>query len=254
VVLERLRPLKPQQKRTIGGASRLRCEVKINVVTESLKKNALFSSLTAENFRQVREKVVIKNFKKNEIMLHEENTSDFMYIILEGEAKVVQTTEKGKEILISMHQKDDFFGELSLIDGKTAPATVYATKNSVIAIVSRADFFSLLYNQSKVLDNLLRILCARLRESMKKIQMLNFNNASQRIKMLFLLLSENYGEKNPAGTLLKLKLIHQDIADMTGLTRETVTRVLDKWQRSGEIQVLKDKCILLKPEFESISF
>jgi len=41
---------------------------------------------------------------------------------------------------------------------------------------------------------------------------------------------------------------------MTGLTRETVTRVLDKWQKSGEIQVLKNKFIQLRPEFESISF
>lgn len=221
---------------------------------ESLKRNALFSSLTTESYRQVRERVSIRNFRKNEVILREENTNEFMYIILEGEAKVVQTTEKGKEILISMHQQNDFFGELSLIDGKTAPATVYATKSSIIAIVSRKDFYSLLYNQSKVLDNLLQILCSRLRESLKKIQLLNFNNAAQRIKMLFLMLSETYGEKNDGGTLLKIKLIHQDIADMTGLTRETVTRVLDKWQKSGEIQILKSKFILLKSEFESISF
>ena len=84
--------------------------------------------------------------------------------------------------------------------------------------------------------------------------MLNFNNAAQRIKMLFLMLSESHGEQSPEGTILKLKLIHQNIAEMTGLTRETVTRVLDKWQKSGEIQILKSKYILLKPDFDSITF
>jgi CRP/FNR family cyclic AMP-dependent transcriptional regulator len=72
--------------------------------------------------------------------------------------------------------------------------------------------------------------------------------------MLFLMLSENFGEKSNEGTVLKIKLIHQDIADMTGLTRESVTRILDKWRRSGEIQILKNKFILLKSEFESITF
>ncbi len=210
--------------------------------------------MTAEDFQVVQEKVTVRNFKKNEIILREENTNEFMYVILDGEGKAIQTTEKGKEILVTMHQQGDFFGELSLIDGKTAPATVYATKNSVVALISKRDFYSLLHSRSRVLDNLLNILCARLRESLKKIQMLNFNNASQRIKMLFLLLSENYGEQSAGGIILKIKLIHQDIADMTGLSRETVTRVLDKWQRGGEIQVLKDKHILLKSEFESISF
>ena len=210
--------------------------------------------MTTNELHKIREKIIIKNYKKNEKILHAENTSDFMYIILDGAAKVVQATEKGREILISMHESGDFFGELSLIDGKTVPADVYATRNSVTAIISKKDFFSILSTQPKVLENLLRILCSRFRDSLKKIQLLNFNNANHRIKMLFLMLSENYGKPTPEGTVLAVKLIHQNIADMTGLTRETVTRVLDKWQKNGEITILENRFILLRPEFESISF
>lgn len=234
--------------RAVNGGERVKRDFKI----ESLKKTALFSSLTSQELQQIREEIVIKHFKKNVTIFHEENASEYMYLILEGEVKVTQITDTGKEIILSVHQTGDFFGELSLIDGKTAPATVSATKNSVIAIISRKDFYSILYGQSKVLDNLLRILCGRLRESMKKIQLMNFNNATQRLKMLFLMLSESYGEESEEGTLLKIKLIHQDIAAMTGLTRETVTRILDRWKRSGEIQILQNKFILLKPQFETI--
>ena len=228
--------------------------MKEDIIIESLKEIALFSSLTSDDLHQVRAKIVFKRFKKNEIILHEEHTSEYMYMILDGEAKVVNTTDKGKEILITMHQSGDFFGELSLIDGKTAPATVIATKDSVTAIISKKDFYSLLLSQSQVLENLLQLFCSRIRESLKKIQILNFNNAAQRIKMLFLMLSETYGEKTEKGTILKIRLIHQDIADMIGLTRETVTRILDKWQRGGEIEILKNRFILLRPEFESITF
>lgn len=224
-----------------------------NLGNESLNKIDLFSSLTRDELRQVREKIIIKKFKKNEVILHEENTTDFMYIILEGEAKVIQVTGEGKGIIVTIHQSGDFFGELSLIDGKTAPATVKATMDSITAIISKKDFYSLLYSQKKVLDNLLHILSSRLRESWKKIQMLNFNDAAQRIKMLFLMLAETYGKETPRGMLLSVKLIHQDIADMTGLTRETVTRVLDKLQKAGEIKILDNKFIQLNQEFQSIS-
>lgn len=217
-------------------------------------KISLFTNLTFEELKQVHEKAVVRKFKKNEIILHEEDTNEYMYVILEGEAKVVKSTETAKEILLARHQSGDFFGELSLIDGKTTSATIIATKDTVTAIIPKKDFYALLNIQSKVLDNLLHILCSRIRDALKQIRMLNLDNSAQRVKMLFFMLSETYGETTDAGTILNIKLIHQDIADMTGLTRETVTRILNKLQKSGEIKMLKNKLILLRPEFESVSF
>ena len=112
-------------------------------------------------------------------------------------AKEGQMSDEGKKIIMTVHRSGEFFGELSLIDGKTAPATILTTKDSVIAIISKNVFYSLLLSQNKVLENLLHILSSRLREAWKKIQLLNFNNASQRIKMLLLMLSEDYGKKTP---------------------------------------------------------
>jgi CRP/FNR family transcriptional regulator len=126
---------------------------------------------------------------------------------------------------------------------------VEAMEDSVMAIISKEDFYSLIYTQGKVLDVLLKILCSRLRESWDKIQLLSFNNASQRIKMLLVLLSNEYGKKTDEGTLLNIKLTHQDIADMTGVARETATRVIDRLHKEGEIKVLKSRFIVLGRDF-----
>ncbi len=216
-----------------------------------LKKTQLFSSLTEEELHRISRIMVVKRFKKNEIILCEDDTNKFMYIILDGRVKVIQTTEDGKETILAMHRSGDFFGEMSLIDGKTTPAMVMATEDSITAIISKNDFYSLIFgqNQNKVLEKLLQILCFRLRESWEKIQLLNFNNASQRMKMLFLRLSDEYGSKTTEGLTLNIRLTHQDMADMTGMARETVTRVIDKWQKNGEINVLKNKFIHLRTKF-----
>jgi CRP/FNR family transcriptional regulator len=217
-----------------------------------LKRIRLFKSLTDNELYDISPKVILKEYKKNHIILREQDTNSFMYIIVQGKVKIYQVTDGGREMILSVHSSGEFFGEMSLIDGKTDPATVAAIEPSLIAIISRNDFYELLHTQKKILENLLELLCNRLRESWKKMQMMNFNDASQRIKMLLLMLAENYGEKTDEGTTLHIKLIHQNIADMAGLTRETVTRVLDKWKNSGEIKITKEKYIHLNPEFESI--
>lgn len=216
---------------------------------EHLKKIQLFSSLTDDELYQIKDKLSLKRYKKHEAILFEEDTSEYMYIILNGKTKVIQTTEDGKEILLAMHHSGEFFGEMSLLDGKTSPATVVAMEDSSVAIISRQEFYSLIRAQKKVLDNLLLILCSRLRDSWEKIQLLNLKNASQRIKILFLMLSDKYGEATAEGVTLKIKLTHQEIAEMTGMTRETVTRMIDKWQKDGEISVLKNKFIHLSSHF-----
>jgi len=216
---------------------------------EFLKKIQLFSSLTDNEIDSLINNVVVKKYKKNEIILYEEDTSEFMYIILWGKVKAVRMTEDGKEIILAVHQSGEFFGEMSLIDGKTTPASVISTEDSLVAVISKKDFYSILMAQNKVTVSLLKIFCSRLRKCWDTIQLLNFNNASQRVKMLFLMLSDEYGRKSPEGLTLNIKLTHQDIAEMTGMTRETVTRILDKWQKTGEITVLKDKFIRLHPNF-----
>lgn len=214
-----------------------------------IKRAELFSSLTNEEVDMLINKMLVKQFKKNEVILYEEDTNEYMYIILLGKVKVVRTTLDGKEIILAIHQSGSFFGEMSLIDGKTSPASVIATEDSLISIIAKADFFSIIFSQNKITRNLLHILCDRLRKSWDTIQLLNFNNAAQRTKMLFLMLADEYGEKTPEGIILNIKLTHQDISDMTGLTRETVTRVIDKFQKSKEITILKDKYIRLGNNF-----
>ena len=216
---------------------------------EHLKNIQLFSSLTDDELHQIKDKLSLKRYKKHEVILFEEDTTEYMYIILNGKTKVVQTTEDGKEILLAMHHSGEFFGEMSLLDGKTSPATVVAMEDSSVAIISRQEFYSLIRAQKRIVDNLLLILCSRLRDSWEKIQLLNLKNASHRIKILFLMLSDRYGEKTAEGITLNIKLTHQEIAEMTGMTRETVTRMIDKWQKDGEISVLKNRFIHLSSHF-----
>lgn len=211
---------------------------------ELMRNIRLFSQLSDQELSEVLVHLQVREFKKNAVILAEEETNEYMYIILKGSVKVVRLTEEGREIMLAIHQGGEFFGEVALIDSKTLPAMVMATEESLIATISKKQFFQLIADNKKLLHVLLQILCGRLRESWNRVQMLSFTNASQRIRMLFLLLSGKYGKQSDDWTTLDIKLTHQDIANLTGLTRETATRIIDRFREDGEIQVQKNRYVL----------
>jgi CRP/FNR family transcriptional regulator len=210
-----------------------------------LKGVRLFSDLTAEELAGIADRLSIRAFKKNEVILYEEDFNKYMYAILHGKVKIVQTTEDGKEIIIGMHQAGDSFGEISLIDGQGTTASVIAREDSMIAIITRQSFYSILHAQPKVLESVLKMLCSRIRENVDRIQLLTFNNASERMKRLLVKLARQHGEKTDSGVMLNVKLTHQDMANMSGLTRETVTRVIDQWQKDGVLSVAQGRRLVV---------
>jgi CRP/FNR family transcriptional regulator len=218
-------------------------------VFENLKQMQMFSSLTDADIATFIGKIMVKRFRKNQTVLFEDESNAYMYMLLSGKVKVVQVMEDGKESIRAIHKTGDSFGELSLLDCKTSPAMVVAMEDTTAAIISKENFFTILYNQKKVLDNLLQMFCFRLRDSWERFQMVNFKNAAQRVVMVLHQQSSEQSEKTAEGIVLKDRFTHQVIADMVSLNRETVTRVIDKLQKDGAITIRKDKKIVLHPSF-----
>ena len=216
--------------------------------SEYLKQVELFSSLGTEDLLQVGSKIVVKQFKKNDTILFKGDTNNYIYIIFDGEVKVSQSTEDGKEVILFIHQTGEIFGETSLFDRGNSPALISATTDTLCAIISMKDLYSIMFNYNDILERLIHILSSRLCQSWELIQMLNSNNAPQRVKTLLMMLAKRYGRNAREETILNIRLTHQNIANMTGLTRETVTRVIDVWQRNGDIST-KNKLIQLNPAF-----
>ncbi len=214
---------------------------------DNLRKLQMFSALSDSELKEVVSEIMVKSYRKDEVILWEGDTNSYMYLIISGRVKVLQTTEDGKEIIRAIHEAGDSFGELSLIDCKTSPAEVVAMQDTSAAIISRESFYSIIYSQQKVLDNVIRMLCMRLRESWEREQLANCKNSEQRLTMLFQQLSVSHGLPVAEGTLLNIRLTHQTIASMTGLTRETVTRTIVALQKNKCIKVrgVDKKVILL---------
>jgi CRP/FNR family transcriptional regulator, cyclic AMP receptor protein len=216
-----------------------------------IKGIPFFDSLTADEAETVEHLVVKKHFCRGEVVLIEEDTSRYMYIIVSGKVRVVQLSTEGKERILAIHKRGDHFGELALFDGKTAPATVIAMEESVIGLLSKSDFDLLVRKNEKILFHFLTALCMKLRESWMMLKLLSFADAEERIRSVLENMSRLYGVKDQRGVLVSLKLTHKDIANYASVSRETVTRLMNRLSRDGEIEILDNRCILLKPTFSN---
>jgi len=214
---------------------------------EMIRKVPLFSTLTDDEFSQLEHIFVTRAYRKGQIIFLEEETGNYMYLVLAGKVKVSKSGTGGKETILAIHRTGDFFGEMSLLDGKTAPATVSAMEDSKIISLSGADFHKYLLHNEKVMLQIIHVLCARLRQ-VWQTQSLSSSTADARIRMGIYQLAKRHGIRDAHGTIIDLKITHQELAEMVGTSRETVTRVLAHLREQGIIEINQRRMTLIDSE------
>lgn len=215
----------------------------------AIKNTPLFAEFSDEELVGLERVIIERRFSRNEVVLLEEDSSNYMYVVYSGKVKAVQTSVDGKEHILAVRGKGDFFGEMGILDGKTSPATVIAMEDAEIGLIAKDDFERYLLTDQRFLRQIILLLCSRLRESWLKLKVLSLSEAESRVRAMLKLLSDQYGIKDQRGILISLKLTHKDISRYVSLTRETVTRQLDRLLKADEIEILDNKHILLKPAF-----
>lgn len=202
-----------------------------------LRAVPLFSTLTdceLEKLGAIAEK---RHYQKNEaVFLQGEKGRDF-FIILSGSVKVSIQSPHGREITLSILAEGDFFGEMSLIDGSSRSASVYAIVRTEVITVGHDSFNAYLSSSPEVSIKLLRLFIKRLRHADRQIEYLAFHTTKGRLARMILDWVVDYGNISLEGVSLTLPFTHREIAGMLGASRESVSRILTEFRDSGYIQL-----------------
>ncbi|MBW4054720.1 MAG: Crp/Fnr family transcriptional regulator [Proteobacteria bacterium] len=216
---------------------------------KTLEHIPIFSCLLPEEKSRLTQIITEKHFKKNSIILMEDDSKNFMYVIFTGKIKVVRITPDGKEQILVIRKRGDFFGEMTLLDGKSQPATVVAMEDATVGLISKVDFEQYFMKDPNVLKHIISMLCERLRDSWTMLRVLGLPDAETRVRAVLAHISSVYGIKDVRGIIIPFKLTHKEIADFASLARETVSRLLTRLSQSGEIEIIGRKNIILTPSF-----
>jgi CRP-like cAMP-binding protein len=177
-----------------------------------------------------------------------------MCIILSGGVKVSILSADGKEIIFDLLSEGDFFGELSLLDGKPRTATVTTLTPSVLVILERDFFMPFLESHPASAIRLLHLLARRLRAMDAFLAEVLFLDSETRLAKRVVALQNIYGKTIGDAIHIDLKVSQQDIANLVGITRERVNKHLKKWERAEIISLQQGRLLILDlPQLQKLA-
>ncbi|MGH7405793.1 MAG: Crp/Fnr family transcriptional regulator, partial [Candidatus Methylomirabilales bacterium] len=171
-----------------------------------------------------------RRYRRGATIFSESDPSDAVYILKKGVVKLLSVSDKGTETILHILKPDEMFGELLLSDEKRA-FTAVALEDVVVTVIPRENFLVLLSSVPTVGLNFARLLSKRLAKVEKGLAGYSHSWSYHRLAKVLLELSEKHGEEVPKGTLIKLRLTHEDLANLIGTTRETVTTQINRFER-----------------------
>ncbi len=213
--------------------------------TQYIKNFTFFSDLQEEDLQKIADISLERNYKKNMLVFLEGEPGEAFYYIKSGKIKVYRSYEDGKEHIIHILGEGDVFGEATLFSGIPYPASSSVYEDATVGIVKNRDMEKLVMENPSLALNLIKVFSKKLVFAQQKIRDLAFNDVFSRTANQILKLAADYGRKSERGTELNIQLSRQELADMVGTTRETVSRAISKFKKEKSITEDKDKIIVL---------
>ena len=211
-----------------------------------LRQVPLFRRLDETQLEAIAAVSAMRQFGKGELIILAEEEGDALFVIEEGQVKVSLIHEDGREVIFSFLGPGEVFGELALLDGKPRSANVVASAPTRLLMLRRAGFLHLLAATPQIAVSLLEELAARLRRTDQQVEGLALFNVASRLAKTLLRLALERGVETTEGLALQDQLTHQQLANMTGSTRETVSRVLKQLEDQGYIARHGQQILILK--------
>ena len=209
-----------------------------------LRNVPIFAELEEKDLLRVVKLGTSQKYKKGNIVVLEQESGAALFVIITGKVKVVRMDEDGREVILSMFGPGEFFGEMSLLDGLARSASVVATVKSELFMIHRRDFLELLNEFPTVTISLLAELAMRLRKADMQIKSLSLKDAEGRVANVMLILADDVGIFRKGKVEIDDLPLQQDIANMAGTSRETVSRMIHLFIESGEVQIKGNKLII----------
>ena len=194
--------------------------------TDHLRNVPIFTDLTDSDLTKIASKMVPRVYEKGQMILLEESMGETFFIITQGAVKVTRLSADGREVILAILGESDFFGEMSLLDGEGRSANIVANEDAKVLTLSRNDFLDCLESYPKIAIALLEELATRLRKSDQQIESLSLSDSEHRIGITLIRLAGELGTIKQGHVTVKNLPYQQDIANMAGTSRETVSRTL----------------------------
>jgi CRP/FNR family transcriptional regulator, cyclic AMP receptor protein len=218
------------------------------VETDVLRQAPLFSALDDEAAAALRGSLSTVRLRRGEVLFHEGDSGDKLYIVADGKVKLGRTSSDGRENLLAILGPGQMFGELSLFDPGPRSATVTAVTDVAFYSLAHDDLLRWLDGRPDVARGLLAQLAHRLRRANDVVADLVFSDVPGRVAKALLDLADRFGRVADDGVHVHHDLTQEELAQLVGASRETVNKALADFASRGWLRLEPRSVVLMDAE------
>ena len=207
------------------------------VDNEVLRQAPLFSALDDEAATALGGSMGETRLRRGDVLFHEGDPGDKLYIVLDGKVKLGRTSSDGRENLLAILGPGSMFGELSLFDPGPRTATATVVTDARLASLAHASLRPWITDRPEIAEQLLRVLARRLRRTNDALADLIFTDVPGRVAKALLGLADRFGTPEAEGVRVHHDLTQEELAQLVGASRETVNKALADFASRGWMRV-----------------
>jgi CRP/FNR family transcriptional regulator, nitrogen oxide reductase regulator len=214
---------------------------------EKLLKVPLFRGLSPEEIATVLAAARIRKIAAEEYFFFQGDPAEALFILKQGRIKLTQVNPDGQQILLRVLGAWNLFAAVALVENNTYPVSAQAGEDCQALYWAKDDLSRLVESIPRMALNAMRLLTGYVKEFQDRYRELATERVERRLARAILHLANQTGRKTPEGVLIDLPLTRQDLAEMTGTTLYTVSRILSQWESNGLILSGREKVVVRYP-------
>ena len=197
----------------------------------------IFCDLEPEAMAAFEQQTEMRTCRKGQILYSQEDRAEVLFLLKRGRVQLYRLTPSGKRLELAVIGPGTFFGEMPFIGESLRHAFAEAVEDSLICVMSRADIEGLMRKRSEVALRMIEVLGRRLSLCEARLEEMAYRSVPARIAAVLVRLSQGRNGE-------VVSITHQELGDMIGALRESVTKVLDDFQREGLVELGRGRVIL----------
>jgi CRP-like cAMP-binding protein len=201
-----------------------------------LQQVPFFAGLSPAEISAVNERFREYGFQPGEPIYFSGQEATNLYVVASGQVKLLRHSVTGQDVLLDVLKPGDYFGSLTTVAGEQYPDTAQAQTAACVLSIDTQAFRAVLEQTPRVALLVLDITARRLQETQEMVRRLSVDSVEQRVAAVLLRLAHKLGEPGDEGLLIQMSLSRDDLAQMTGTTTETASRIISHFQKEGLVR------------------
>ncbi|MBK7317007.1 MAG: Crp/Fnr family transcriptional regulator [Anaerolineales bacterium] len=220
----------------------------MEISIKDLKQVVVFQNATDDDLRLILQNSITRSVEEGGFFFFQGDSAEYLYVLASGQVKLMQANPNGQQVNLRTIYPWQMFGALGAVRAEASyPASAQTLEDSTALAIHSKFLHSMLETRPYLSFDLMNLMTAYIQEMQARYRELATERVEQRVANALIRLAGQAGIRSEKDAAIELSFSRQDVAEMTGSTLFTVSRLFSEWERQGIIKTGRERIRILKP-------